>query len=191
MIFGSDISKLSDGEILAAYRRDNSNAWVGELYRRYSHLVFGVCLKYLKDKDDAGDATIALFEKLMSDLKTREVDLFQNWLYIVTKNHCLMILRAKSSEIEKLNGYRHEQKTNDHSEPGEVSYEELKEIGLNKLTDAITRLGGHQRECVRLFYLEEKSYRDISLETGYSTNEVKSHIQNGKRNLKILLTGQS
>ena len=49
-------------------------------------------------------------------------------------------------------------------------------------------LNPEQKQTVELFYLQEKSYKEIVDQTGFSMNDVKSYIQNGKRNLKIMLS---
>jgi RNA polymerase sigma factor (sigma-70 family) len=63
-----------------------------------------------------------------------------------------------------------------------------KEINLSNLNEALKSLAEKQRICVELFYLQEKSYNEVAEITGFTMNEVKSFIQNGKRNLKIYLT---
>jgi RNA polymerase sigma-70 factor (ECF subfamily) len=64
---------------------------------------------------------------------------------------------------------------------------EEKDKTLDQMSDALLKLNKEQQLCVTLFYLEKKSYQQIASQTGYSMMQVKSHIQNGKRNLKLLL----
>lgn len=174
-------------ELLVAYKQDGKPVWVGELFSRYSHLVFGMCLKYLRDEENAKDATLTVFEKLLTDLKTREVATFQHWLYAVSKNHCLEILRKKGRDEKRKVVYHYENTVNMMDEMDVLSIAEMHEAGIKRLEHAIERLGNGQQECVTLFYLEEKSYKEITERTGYSIGEVKSHIQNGRRNLRLLL----
>lgn len=174
-------------ELLVKYRQDGSAVWLGELYNRYSHLVFGLCLKYLKNEENAKDATLAIFEKLISDLKTREVATFQHWLYAVSRNQCLEMLRAGGREEKRKVVYHCENVVNMPEEIDVMSFAEMKESGLNNLERAINGLNQDQKQCVVLFYLEEKSYREITESTGYTIGEVKSHLQNGRRNLRMLL----
>jgi RNA polymerase sigma factor (sigma-70 family) len=174
-------------ELLVKYKQDHKAQWLGELYNRYSHLVYGLCLKYLKNDENAKDAALAIFEKLIVDLKTREVATFQHWLYAVSRNHCFEILRSAGREEKRKIVYHHENVVNIHDEVDVLSLAEMKEAGLRKLERAIERLNGDQRQCVVLFYLKEKSYKEITETTGYSLGEVKSHIQNGRRNLRLLL----
>jgi RNA polymerase sigma factor (sigma-70 family) len=174
-------------ELLEKYKLDEKSMWLGELYNRYSHLVFGLCLKYLKDEENAKDAVLAIFEKLVLDLKTREVATFQHWLYAVSRNHCLEILRSKGREEKRKVVYHYENVVNMPSEIDVLSFAEMKEAGLSRLERAIERLNQDQRQCVELFYLREKSYKEITETTGYTIGEVKSHLQNGRRNLRMLL----
>ena len=182
MIFGKKRSKLSDEELIQKYRDDHRKQWVGELFNRHAHLVFGVCLKYMKNESDAKDATLSLFEKLLEDLKSKDVEKFSHWIYVVTRNHCLMILRKRSSDernFRALNGSE-----DPESETAEV---ELRETKLTRLEEAMESLKDEQKQCVQLFYLEKKCYKEIAEKTGFSEKQVKSFIQNGKRNLKIKL----
>lgn len=174
-------------ELLEKYRAELKPVWLGELYNRYSHLVFGLCLKYLKDEENARDAVLAIFEKLITDLKTREVATFQHWLYAVSRNYCLEVLRSRGREEKRKYVYHAENSVNMLEESEVISLAELKEAGLKRLEQAIARLNNDQRQCVEMFYIEEKSYKEITETTGYSLGEVKSHLQNGRRNLRILL----
>lgn len=187
MFFKKKISHHTDIELLDKYRQDGNSAWLGELYNRYSHLVFGLCLKYLKDEETAKDAVLAIFEKLITDLRSREVATFQHWLYAVSKNHCLMMLRNNGREAKRKVVYHHEVSAHVLEENDILSHTQMRETGLLKLEAAISRLNEEQKECITLFYLKEKSYKEIVETTGYNIGEVKSHLQNGRRNLRLIL----
>ena len=161
---------------------------IGVLFSRYSHLVFGVCMKYLKDEDESKDAVMQVFEKLLKELLRHEVDNFKPWLHSVTKFHCLMLLRSGKKEVKGMDPGIMEKELSLH--PSGLSTEEIiqKDHQLTLMEQAIQELDEHQQRCIRLFYLEEKSYQEVSDMTGYNMNQVKSYIQNGKRNLKILMT---
>ncbi len=189
MFFKRDISKLNDAELLHRYRHDGKPEWLGELYTRYSHLVLGVCFKYLKNEEEARDATLAIFEKLVDSLLVQDIFAFQAWLHRVTKNHCLMALRAQQQQQKRHHGYMHVLSNENPEDTEELLLAEWKEKELNKLETAIENLNIEQKACVSLFFLQEKSYKEITETTGYTLGEVKSYIQNGKRNLRVLLTG--
>lgn len=188
MNLNSDIKSLTDLELITRYKSDGNNSIVGVLFERYTHLVFGVCMKYLKDEDEAQDAVMQVFEKLLSDLKKHSVDNFKGWLYMVTKNHCLMHLRGAKSlmerqkEIKKDAAVFMESWNNEHLDSANN-----KEITLTKLEDCIGKLNEKQRISVDLFFIKEKCYQEVADETGFTMNDVKSFIQNGKRNLKICM----
>lgn len=179
----------TDEELLRSFKQSGDSAILGELFKRYAHLVFGVCMKYLKDTDTAQDMVMQIFEKLLHELKNHEVQNFKAWLYMVSKNQCLMQLRKDST-------HRHvEFQMYDDKDEGGMEKEplvhqedaELKELHLSNLEEAIQVLNSQQKICIELFYLQNKSYEEVAEQTGFSMLQVKSYIQNGKRNLKIYL----
>jgi RNA polymerase sigma-70 factor (ECF subfamily) len=182
---------LTDAQLIDIYVREGNNDHFGALFERYTHLVFGVCMKYLKNTDDAQDAVMSIFEKLMSELKTHEVRDFKNWLYRVTKNHCLMALRKKGVKFRADNEILRDkqQEFMEIVNEGHHLYDEEEDADiLISLQNAMSSLKEEQRKCLELMYFEKKSYEEIATLTSYSLKQVKSYIQNGKRNLKNMLS---
>ena len=182
-MFGNKRKKYklkTDEELVDLFKNDRSSLCIAILYERYSHLVMGACLKYLKNEVESQDMTMQIFEDLHSKILKHNIQFFKSWLYMVTKNDCFMFLRKKGiiSSTDTLEKYEQED-----------NYSELesKEIHLQLLEKAIEKLKPEQKQCVTLFYLEEKSYQEISLELNIPLLKVKSSIQNGKRNIKIQL----
>lgn len=173
----------SDQELVALYKRTEDLVVLGELYQRYMELVYGVCLKYLKDAETARDSVMQIFEELVGKLKKHEVGNFRAWLHQVAKNHCLMQLRTprnlktvefktelvQSEENVHLNGVLE------------------KEENFARLEYCLGTLTGDQQAAIRLFYLEGKCYNEIVEITGHEWNQVRSYIQNGRRNLKLCM----
>jgi len=175
-------SELTDLELIARFKETGSNDWVGLLFSRYTSLVYGVCLKYLKDREESKDAVMQLFEKLLTTLKEHKIEHFKSWLYVTSRNHCLMKLRSqKGKYAEELSPFLMETSPDVHLEEDEL------ESNLGKLENCIEKLGHEQKVCVKMFFLQEKCYKDITVLTGYELIKVKSFIQNGKRNLKICM----
>ncbi|RYY46772.1 MAG: sigma-70 family RNA polymerase sigma factor [Chitinophagaceae bacterium] len=174
---------MADQELLHRYYKDNDNEWLGVLLQRYTMLLLGVCMKYLKNEEDAKDSVQQVFVKVINDLPKYKVEFFKSWLYMVTKNHCLMKLREKGKYTSEIN----EQIMGAPEEQGGVSHAEEKEVSLSNMELALSHLNTEQKVCVTLFYLEKQSYQQIATRTGYSVMQVKSNIQNGKRNLRILM----
>lgn len=183
MSSGRDYKSETDGELAAQYKKSGELAVFGELYSRYMSLVYGVCLKYLKDRDESKDAVMQIFEKLVVSLREHEVLNFKSWLYTTARNHCLMQLRAqKGKNFQEISPFLMESDALAHLED-----EPETEVNITKLEKCIELLGEEQKQCVKLFYIQQKSYRDIIQLTGYDDTKVKSYIQNGKRNLKICM----
>ena len=170
---------ITDNELLIYYYTEKDNKWVGILLQRYTLLLLGTCMKYLKNEEEAKDAVQQIFLKAITELSKYKVEYFKSWIYMVAKNHCLMKLRDKNIFIEATE--------NEHLQAEESNKAELldKEKVLEAMELAIDELNEKQKTCITLFYLKKKSYQDISTSTGFSLLQVKSHIQNGKRNLKL------
>jgi RNA polymerase sigma factor (sigma-70 family) len=178
-------SSLSDEELISSYHSSGDKAYVGELYIRYAHLMYGVCLKYYRDRELAKDAVLQIFEKLFESLKKHTPENTKTWLMFVARNYCISDLRKKQVKDQKHAAYE-----KDEEEPlfaEENDDKQIKEERLSRLEDAVGALGEEQRLCIELFYLKDKSYKEICDITGMSEKQVKSHIQNGKRNLKLIL----
>src|SRR6185369_1042721 len=170
-----------DASLITAYRNTSDSKYLGILFDRYCHLVFAVSMKYLKHEEDSKDVVIYVFEKLAHDLKKYEIRHFSSWLYSITKNYCLKLLREKKFSVN-LNEELHVFIADDE-EPDSKLTEQM----LSHLKEAMESLNEPQQKCVKLFYFEEKSYIEIEAITGYDYEKVKSYIQNGKRNIKIYL----
>jgi RNA polymerase sigma-70 factor (ECF subfamily) len=178
----------TDLELIASYRQSGDNAFVGELYKRYAHLVFGVCIKYLKDEDDSKDAVMLIFEKLLEDLKKYQIENFKSWLHTTAKNHCFMKLRSEQSVFLKTEELKKDYPVIMESDNElHLDNENENEFYLNHLGSAVEQLNDEQRICIEMFYLNGKCYQEVAETTGYSMKQVKSYIQNGKRNLKIII----
>jgi RNA polymerase sigma-70 factor (ECF subfamily) len=171
---------LSDEELITAYRENKSAAAIGVLYERYAHLIMGTCLKYLKNKMTAEDLTMNIVENLHHLLLKHEIQHFKSWLYRVTKNECLMYLRKQKIEISSDDL----QILDNHDELHTFNEKEAK---LVLLEGTLTELKDEQRVCLELFYLKDQSYQEISSQLNLGIKQVKSAIQNGKRNLKLKL----
>jgi len=176
---------LSDNELITLYKENSDKEIIGNLYKRYTRFVFLVSLKYLKDKDESEDAVMQIFEKLFIDLKNHKIDNFKAWLHTVTRNHCLMKLRKNQSVLKKTQEYKIDSENNMESEDYlHLNEKTDDEIKFKNVREAIDGLNNEQQKCIQLFYIESKSYHEVAEITGYTLKNVKSYIQNGKRNLK-------
>lgn len=173
---------ITDNELLKKYQSDLNKEWLGILLQRYTLLLLGVCMKYLKNEEEAKDAVQQIFLKALNELEKYQVDYPKSWLYKIACNYCLMKLRDRKSTLEL-----DQQDEKLFITDTDKEYIAEKEINLNLLEEALEELNQEQKSCISLFYHHKKSYQQISDITGYSLLQVKSNIQNGKRNLKLLL----
>jgi len=171
---------LSDGQLVHQYKETGDLAILGELYQRYMELVYGVCLKYFKEPETAKDAVMQIFEELVTKLRKHEVDNFRGWLHQVAKNHCLMQLRTPRN----LKTVEFNAEVMQNEESVHLNGVLEKEENFKLLENCLGTLTSDQQEAIRLFYLEGKCYNEIVEQTGREWNQVRSFIQNGRRNLK-------
>ena len=175
--------QLADAELLTLYKRDLQQEILADLFMRYYDLLYGICIKYLSDQEKAKDAVMSIYEQLPQKVQNHTIDNFKSWLYVVTKNYCLMELRKNKKTITvEFDGQI--MQSEDFSHLDSV-FE--KERQLDLLEGCMEQLNEDQRKTVKLFYIENKCYNEISASTGYEWNKVRSLIQNGRRNLKICM----
>ena len=178
---------LSDEELVSQFKRDGNKNVFAELFKKHVKVVYGTCLFYLQDKDDAQDATMQLFEKLMIEVKNRDISNFKGWLSFVVRNFCISIIRKNKTNQKNIKSYYEFE----YEAPNVETEEKINSVDDDQLiammTESLFQLKEKQRICIDLFYLKNKSYQDIANETSFSINEIKSYIQNGKRNLKLLI----
>jgi len=181
--FGTPKKDIDDEVLLRRYRDTGDMAVLGELYEAHAEMVYYVCMRYLKDSERSKDAVMQIFEELIHKVNKQEIQRFGSWLYVLSRNHCLTQLRAEKN--------RHHVSIDEFVEfPLAVHPEgeaEDKERQLTALEQCMERLPEKQKRSVDLFFLNEKCYKEIADSTGYSLKEVKSYIQNGKRNLKLCM----
>jgi RNA polymerase sigma-70 factor (ECF subfamily) len=174
------VSALPDAQLVDRYRATHDKDLVGILFDRHAHLVFGICFKLLKDEERARDAVLTVFENLFEDLLRFEVRNFSAWMHTVARNYCLAELnRVRREACDRLvaDVPGHE------AEPADPWLARR----LGNLKNALAAINEEQKTCIELFYLHQLSYREVAARTGMTYNQVKSHIQNGKRNLKKIL----
>ena len=155
---------------------------LAKLYEPYMAICYGVCLKYLQTPDDAKDAVVNIFEELVTKVKKYEIENFGGWLYRLARNHCLMHLRSNKKYPKTV-----EMPVMHLGEESHLEDVMEKEQQLDRMNDCIEQLSDEQKQAVQLFYLQNKCYKEIADETGVDTGKVRSHIQNGRRNLKICM----
>lgn len=179
-------SELPDDDLVEKYKATSDLQVLSDLYQRYMELVYGVCLKYLKDEEEAKDAVINIYEELVGKLQKYPVNNFKPWLYQLAKNHCLMKLRSD----KKFTKVQMDVSFMQNEETVHLNAVMEKEEHFNQLDFCMDQLVSEQKAVVTLFYLEGKCYNEITTITGIEWKNVRSFIQNGRRNLKICMDKQ-
>jgi RNA polymerase sigma-70 factor (ECF subfamily) len=186
-IFPGNKKSLPDNELQKKFNSSGNPEYLGELYSRYMHLVYGVCLKYLKNREESKDAVMQIFEKLVKDLPENEILNFKSWLYVISRNYSLMQIRSRKNRDKKIKQWQNDPDNFMESEEFLHPLDDEEYENNKALQDCIKKLKKEQKECVQWFYYENKSYREIAEFPGMDEKKVKSLLQNAKRNLKICL----
>jgi len=173
---------VTDELLLKRYRETEDLAVLGKLFQAHAPMVYYVCKRYLQDPEQSKDAVMQIFEELIVKVNKQEINKFGSWLYVLSRNYCLMQLRAgKKMQYVSFDDVM--------EFPSDLHQEDQgkQERVLTALEVCIEKLPEKQQQSIDLFFLKEKCYKEIVEFTGYSLNDVKSYIQNGKRNLKICM----
>ena len=188
-ISGKNKKEKSDAELIMEFRSGGDLEVLGELYSRFMHLVYGVCLKYLKVREESQDAVMQIFEKLIIEIPKHNIENFRSWLHVVTKNYCLMQLRSDKSQSERISEWinEHDVFMETVTDLHPLDEDNDSKVMDRALEDCIERLKEEQKKCIRQFYFENRCYNEISENLDLDVKKVKSYLQNGKRNLKLCL----
>ncbi|TMI80836.1 MAG: sigma-70 family RNA polymerase sigma factor [Bacteroidetes bacterium] len=174
----------TDQQLLENFYSDRNPEWLGILLPRYTLLLLGVCMKYLKNEEEAKDCAQQIFLKVITELNKYRVEFFKSWIYMVAKNHCLMKIRDGHGKIPLELTERYMSTTDEQTDTQHLLQNDR---AIELMAEALQELSAEQRQCVTLFYLQKKSYQQTSEATGFTMMQVKSYIQNGKRNLKLIM----
>jgi RNA polymerase sigma-70 factor, ECF subfamily len=177
--------------LIKKYSETGDLKYLGELYSAYMHLVYGLALKYLENRDEAKDAVMQIFEKLITDINKQEIREFKPWLYVLSKNYCLMQLRSSQSRAKREKIYSEKQVYFMESEDAMHPIDKEDAILDAALMDCIQNLNNEQKQCIEYFYFNNRCYQEIADLLNIEEKKVKSYLQNGKRNLKICLEGKN
>jgi RNA polymerase sigma-70 factor (ECF subfamily) len=175
-------SEFSDLKLIQRYQDHGDMEAIGDLFKRYTPQVFGLCLKYFKNTQDSEDAVMSIFELITKKLKKHDVQYFKSWLYTLSKNYCLEQLRKANRTLTKESEAKF-MYSDQVYHPDSIN----QDVKLAKLKKCMHKLPDLQRECTELFYYKKHSYAEIALELKLSWSAVRSYIQNGRRNLKICI----
>lgn len=176
-----DIVRASDEDLVRLLREGHRSA-LGDLWDRYAELLYGVGMKYLKNVDQSQDEVVELFAGLTALVQKHEVATFRPWVHSVMRNRCLQVLRKNKPTAQLPAELLQSDPVADHDDAV------LHEATLNQLEEAIGLLNADQQQCIRLFHLEHQSYQQVADNTSFSIDQIRSHLQNGRRNLRLILT---
>ena len=174
----------SDDELLSRYRSTKDQKWITQLFGRYVQLIYGVCLRYTPDVREAEDFTMEIYQKVSDKALTHQIKAFKSWVYVVSKHHCL-------EQIRKVTGRRIESFDPDFMQlraelhPMDDMTDKLAlEDKYDRMEYCLKQLNELQKKSIDLFYYQNKSYSEIAKIIEDEVSQVRSYLQNGRRNIK-------
>lgn len=173
---------ITDQALIVLFKKDEDNKWLGVLLERYTMLLLGVGMKYLQNEEEAKDMVQQVFLKALEEIPKYEISFFKSWIYMVAKNHCLMKLRSQKGK-QAIEFADHHESITDAGK--EIEILKIKDFNFELMEESMNELSTEQKQCIEYFYLQKKTYQETAELSGFSMMQVKSFIQNGKRNLRI------
>jgi RNA polymerase sigma factor (sigma-70 family) len=173
---------ITDQELIEYFKKDADNKWLGILLERYTMLLLGVSMKYLKNEEEAKDVVQQVFLKALQEIPKYEISFFKSWIYMVAKNQCLMKIRSRKGKQAVEFADYHESITDNGKK---IETLEMEDLTFDLMEESMNELNADQKTCIEYFYLQKKTYQETADLTGFTMMQVKSFIQNGKRNLRI------
>lgn len=178
-----EISIEEDNLSVEKYLQSRDPQYWGTLYEKYRQPTFLLCMRIVRNVEEAKDLAAETFIKAFEHLERfKPGHPFLPWLSRIATNLCVDHLRRR-------NRFRFQAVAENHvvaNSDGESSAEDQEEL-KTRILKAIKMLKRAQRRCFCLFYIHRLSYQEISELTGYSLQQVRSHIQNGRRKFKICM----
>lgn len=181
-----NLSRFDDTELVELYKKNPDTSLIEELYNRYSKRVYWWALKFLGNRLEAEEMVHDIFAAMMSGMldlyQAREGAKFSSWLYRCVGNQCMKIVRKRNEVIFN------QVEVVDVPEALiiDLEVEVIAKEWNEQLTSALNRLNQMQRVCCMRFYWDGMRYDEIAEELGITHDQVRSHLQNGLRNLRII-----
>lgn len=178
-VVAKKITDYTDSELIARYLRDQNTMYFTVLYRRYAGKVFAKCISMLADEGQARDATQDIFIKVLLNLaKFTEQSSFSTWVYSITYNYCIDMIRKKKKMpllfTEDLG------KISRETDP-EVPDSVLLEMKQERLEKVIDRLPPGDKAILMMKYIDDMQIKEIGDVLGKTESAIKMQIMRAKQ----------
>jgi RNA polymerase sigma factor (sigma-70 family) len=178
--------EIETAEWLKGLLSNGDTRYWGRIFEKYKRPVFARCFSMLQNGEDARDLTSDVFIRAFENIRQYDMKRpFFPWLYRIATNLCIDFIR-RNDRVRAMQEKDVENLSDENGPDTLLDNETLKE----KIKTAIEKMKSPQKLCFCLFYLQEKSYDEIVQLTGYNHDEVRSHIQNGRRKFKLAFERQ-
>jgi RNA polymerase sigma-70 factor (ECF subfamily) len=164
-VVAKKITDYTDSELIARYLRDQNTMYFTVLYRRYAGKVFAKCISMLADEGQARDATQDIFIKVLLNLaKFTEQSSFSTWVYSITYNYCIDMIRKKKKMPL-------------------IFTEDVGKVSLEKVID---RLPPGDKAILMMKYIDDMQIREIGEVLGKTESAIKMQIMRAKQRSQMI-----
>jgi RNA polymerase sigma-70 factor (ECF subfamily) len=174
----------SDEEIVAEYLSTQNVAYFDVLYRRYSTKIFGKCISLLKNEMQAQDAMQDIFMKILLNLsKFSGKSKFSTWIYSITYNFCIDLIRKKKKDKSILV----DDISRVHDTPDDdIEDRFLLETSVNRLKVVLEKIPIDDKSVLMMKYQDDMSIREIGEVLDKSESAIKMKIKRAKQKFKLI-----
>jgi len=158
-----------------------------QLVERYQYFVFTIAFKILRSREEAEEAAQDVFVKVYKTLNSYEQkSKFSTWLYTVTYRTAIDVARKKQLLTDSIDDDAHFLQIEDAEDNPlqEVQHGDLQ----TQLQFVINQLRPDDAALITLFYLNEKTVKEISEITGLTETNIKTKLHRTREALRDYLS---
>ncbi len=176
-------TETDDKDIIARVLNGDQGAYA-VLVNRYQNLVFTICLRYVKTREDAEEVAQDVFVKAyrsLADFKGQSK--FSTWLYTITTTSSITFLRKKKLDVHSLDNENVFAKAS-LQDSGMSANQVEQKSRVNMVNQAIQLLSPDDAQVITLFYKGEQTLEEIAKTLGKEANAVKVQLHRARSRLK-------
>ena len=175
------IKDLTDEEVVSRYIATQKMTYFNIIYRKYSGKIFGKCISLLKNEEMANDAVQDIFMKIILNMsKFNEKSKFSTWIYSITYNYCIDVIRSK----KKLQMFVGDGDIEKYDKPEDVNDAFLLEKSVKRLKIILNKIPVADKAILLMKYQDELSIKEISHMIDKSESAVKMKLKRAKEKFK-------
>ncbi|CAL1517549.1 hypothetical protein [Chitinophaga sp. MM2321] len=183
------LTNLSDKELISRARKQKDREAEGVLMDRYSHLLVAVTLPYLNNNPNLDPNVVfpTVLQRLSASLKTQTIYKASEWILHIQKGY--LGQSEKSTPFYPSRDGRDLLHIENKVEKATTNIIDQQDLAV-RLDQALQRMSAEDRDLLTSFYLESKTFADISAAKGLTREIVRNQLKAAKGKLAKLFMNQ-